>query len=77
MGEGQANAEPIQILSSTPNNVTLVNEEQLAHEQPTCHVASVGDEASDDEEEEVFDETTCFISSKSGGEIRMKSLHKR
>ena len=53
--EGQkADVEPIQIFASTPNDVTLVNEVQLAQEQPTSNVAGLGDEDSENEMEEVF-----------------------
>ena len=64
--EGQkADVKPIQILPSTPNDITLVNEVQLAHEEPTSNVAGIDDEDSDNEVEEVFNETVGFIESKS------------
>ncbi|GJU05337.1 zinc knuckle CX2CX4HX4C containing protein [Tanacetum coccineum] len=54
---------------------TDVNE--LAHEHPTSNVAGVGDEDSDNEVEEVVNEPTSFMASKSGGGIGRKSLYER
>ena len=65
MDKGQkGEAEHNQILPSTPNDITLVNEVQLVNEQSTPNVAglnirknkdsNVGDEDSDNEVEEVF-----------------------
>lgn len=75
--EGQkAYAKPIQILPSTSNDLTLVIEVQLTHEEPTSNVADMGDEDSDNEVKEVFNEASGFMASKSRGGIGRKSLYK-
>ncbi|PWA79338.1 hypothetical protein CTI12_AA207610 [Artemisia annua] len=73
----KVDAKPIQILTSTPNDVTLVNEVQLAHEEPTSNVAGRDDEDNNNEVEEVYNETSGFMASKSGGGIGRKSLYER
>ena len=60
-----------------PNGITLVNDIQLAHEEPTSNVAGMDDEDSDNEVEEVFNETSGFMASKSGGGIKRKSIYER
>nr|GEV40428.1 retrovirus-related Pol polyprotein from transposon TNT 1-94 [Tanacetum cinerariifolium] len=76
--DGQkADAEPIQMVPSTPNDVTLVNDVQLAHWELTTNVVGMGDEDSDNEVKEVFNKTTGFMASKSGGGIKSKSVYER
>ena len=64
-------------MPSTSNDVTFVNEVQLTHEEPTSNVAGMGDDDSDNEVEEVFNETIGFMASKSEGGIGKKILYER
>ncbi|GJV81613.1 putative mitochondrial protein [Tanacetum coccineum] len=76
--EGQmADAEPIHSFPSTPDDVTLVSEIQLTHEQPMSNVVGIGDEDNDNEVQEVVNQTTGFMAFKSRGGIGRKSLYER
>ncbi|GJT85075.1 prostamide/prostaglandin F synthase [Tanacetum coccineum] len=67
--------DQVQVGGSSMRVETDVDEGQKAHEQPTSNVAGMGDEDSDSEVEEVVNETSGFISSKSGGGIGRKNLY--
>ncbi|GJY23961.1 ATPase, F1/V1/A1 complex, alpha/beta subunit [Tanacetum coccineum] len=69
-------SNPFDALRAVENDDLLgANGVQLAHEQPTSNVSGMSYEDSDDEVEEVVNETTCFMASKSGSGIERKSLY--